>query len=74
MSTRVAVSLSCGISAGVVLTHALKNVVSQLVEGGSQSPIILVGVSLLLALVAAFACAVPARRAALVDPVLALRD
>ena len=69
-----AVSLSCGIAAGIVLTLALSKVVAHWTNGASGDPMILVGVTLLLALVAAVACAVPARRAFLMDPVAALRD
>lgn len=42
-------------------------------EGSSRDPLILVRVTLLLGLVAAIACAIPARRASRVDPVAALR-
>jgi ABC-type antimicrobial peptide transport system permease subunit len=69
-----AVSLGCGIGAGVILALALSKLFTHWAEGSSREPLILAGATLLLAMVAAVACALPARRAALVDPAVALRD
>jgi putative ABC transport system permease protein len=66
-------SVSGGILAGLALTLALNKVLAQWAEGSSRDPLILLAVTLLLALVAAFACVLPARRASRVDPMTALR-
>jgi ABC-type lipoprotein release transport system permease subunit len=42
--------------------------------GSSRDPFTLAPVTLLLSVVAVIACAIPARRAACIDPVVALRD
>ncbi len=67
------ISVGSGIAAGVVLTLALNRVLEQWAEGSSRNPLILLGVTLLLGLVAAVACAGPARKASAVDPMHALR-
>ena len=67
-------SIGCGIGAGVILTLALDKVIEHWVEGSSHDPAMLAGVTLLLALVGVVACAIPARRASTVDPMVALRD
>jgi predicted permease len=67
-------SLGSGISVGLVLSIALNRVLAHWSEGSSRDPLILLGVTLLLCGVAAISCAVPARRASLVDPAAALRD
>ena len=59
-----------GISAAAGLTRLMR---SLLFEVRPADPSILVGVSVLLIIVALHACIIPARRAAWVDPVLALR-
>jgi predicted permease len=68
------ISLVCGIGTGVILALALNKVLAHWAEVSSRDPIILVSVTLLLGLVAIIACGIPARRAACVDPVVALRD
>jgi len=68
------ISLGCGIGAGVILALALNKVLAHWAEGSSHDPLILLLVTLLLGIVAIIACAVPARRPAYVDPVVALRD
>jgi putative ABC transport system permease protein len=62
-----------GVAAGIVLSVALNKVLAQWAEGSSRDPLMLVGATLLLAFVAAIACAIPARRASRVDPMTALR-
>jgi putative ABC transport system permease protein len=69
-----AMSLGCGAGAGVILALALRKLFANWAEGSSPEPLILAGAALVLAIVAAIACALPARRAALVDPAIALRD
>jgi ABC-type lipoprotein release transport system permease subunit len=48
-------------------------ITAQLYQVSAQNPILLVSVTLLLCMVALIACLVPARRAALIDPIQALR-
>jgi putative ABC transport system permease protein len=67
-------SVGSGIAAGLVLSIALHRLLAHWSEGSSRDPLILLGVTLLLCVVAAFACALPARRASMVDPAAALRD
>jgi ABC-type antimicrobial peptide transport system permease subunit len=67
------VSVGSGILAGVVLTLALNKILARWAEGSSRDPLILLAVTLVLSLVAAIACALPARRASRVDPMTALR-
>lgn len=67
------VSVGSGILAGVVLALALNKIVAQWAQGSARDPLILLIVTVLLAVVAAIACALPARRASEVDPMTALR-
>ena len=69
----VMASVGSGIVAGVVLTLALNKVLARWVEGTSHDPTVLLAVTALLSLVAAIACSAPAKRAAGVDPMTALR-
>ena len=67
------VSVGGGIVAGLVLSVALNSVMGKWVEGNARDPVILlVGVGVMV-VVAAVACAIPARSAAGVDPMVALR-
>ena len=68
-----AFSVGGGILAGLLLTLASSRLLASWLAGTSNNPIVLVGVALLLTAVAGIACAVPARRAASVDPMTALR-
>jgi putative ABC transport system permease protein len=63
-----------GAALGVALALLLGRVVSTLLFGVSgRDPLTLAGVSAVLTLVALLACYIPARRAARVDPLVALR-
>ena len=68
-----AVSVGIGIVAGLVLSIGLNRFISGWVGSTTNHPLIAMGVSLLLLMVAAMACLVPARRALAVDPMTALR-
>ena len=64
----------CGIFAGIVIGLALTRFMSSLLFGVSATdPLTYVTVALLLLVVATAACWIPARRAARVDPMVALR-
>jgi predicted permease len=63
-----------GVAVGLLAALALHSVMKSLLYGVSATdPLTLVAVSLVLILVAAIACYIPARRATRVDPVVALR-
>ncbi|PYT19559.1 MAG: hypothetical protein DMG58_36115 [Acidobacteria bacterium] len=63
-----------GLGIGLAASLWLSNFLRALLYGVSPNdPVILAGVGLLLALTAVMACVLPARRAARIDPVLALR-
>ena len=68
-----AVSVGSGIVAGLVLSLALSKVLARWAEGSSRDPMLLLGVTFLLGVVAAIACSAPARKAIGVDPITALR-
>jgi predicted permease len=66
-------SVGSGVLAGLILALAFNRVLARLIEGSSRSPVVLLAVTLVLVMVAALACLVPARRASSVDPMEALR-
>jgi putative ABC transport system permease protein len=68
-----ALTVGIGVVAGVVLSLALDRVASQWVTETAHDPVILIGGILLLALASTLACFLPARRAASVAPMEALR-
>lgn len=59
--------------AGLLLCLIFDKVASQWVTESARDPLILGGVTLVLLAVAVMACLVPARRAAAIDPMDALR-
>ena len=67
---QIAVGIVFGITGGAVLSRVLTAV---LVDVSALDPIAFGGVSLCLMIVALLACWIPARRAAKVDPMIALR-
>jgi putative ABC transport system permease protein len=66
----LAVGLSLGIAGAIALSLVLQNI---LVRVNAGDPVTFAVIALLLTVVAALACLIPARRAARVDPVTALR-
>lgn len=65
----------CGLAAGLLMTLAWSRVIGSLLFGVSaRDPLTLVSIAPILGGVALIACAVPAWRAARVDPVVALRS
>lgn len=67
------VSVGSGIVAGLALALSLNRILEQWAQGNSRDPIILLAGVSLLSGVAAIACAMPARHATRVDPMMALR-
>jgi predicted permease len=68
-----AINVGAGLAAGLLLSIAFDKLATKWVMESSRDPLILIGVTLLLVAAAALACLVPARRAASVDPMEALR-
>ena len=69
------VPIVCGIGTGALLSIAANRWLAQLLFGvSSYDPLTLIGASVLFVLVAIAAAALPSRRAARVNPVLALRQ
>jgi putative ABC transport system permease protein len=66
-----AIGIAIGLAGAVAIASLLKSV---LVGVSATDPMTLGGVALLLALVAATACYIPARRATHIDPAIALRQ
>jgi len=66
-------SVGSGIGAGIVLTLALNKVMAHWAAESSRDPWMLLASTAVLALAAALACVLPARRAAGVDPMTAIR-
>jgi len=71
---QVAVTIAAGLGAGVVSAIALSRLLQSLLFEVSATDAVTYGTtSLLLLLISLAACAIPARRAAAIDPVLALK-
>ena len=66
-------SVGAGIVAGIVLTLALNKVMASWAAESSRDPLLLLGATLVLSLVATLACMIPAWRAAGVNPMTAIR-
>jgi ABC-type antimicrobial peptide transport system permease subunit len=66
-------SVGTGIVAGVVLTLALNKVMASWAAESSRDPLLLLGATFVLSLVATLACLIPAWRAAGVNPMTAIR-
>ena len=64
------VGLVIGVTGSAVMTRFLRSLLFGI---GPMDPVTLAGVSILLGIVALLACYIPARRAAKVDPMVALR-
>jgi putative ABC transport system permease protein len=63
-----------GLAAGLVAALALGRLLtSQLYQISAHNPLVLTATVLILGAAALFACLLPARRAALIDPIQALR-
>jgi putative ABC transport system permease protein len=67
--------IASGIGAGLVAAIAFSRVLRTFLFGVEPTdPLTLIGVGVVFAIVAMFACWAPARRATAIDPVEALRD
>jgi predicted permease len=69
----VAATVGVGIVAGLGVSIGLNKIISHWVQSSSRDPLTLLAVAVILALIALLACLWPARRAATLDPVKALR-
>jgi|HubBroStandDraft_6_1064221.scaffolds.fasta_scaffold08647_2 putative ABC transport system permease protein len=69
----VAATVGAGIVVGLAVSIGLNKIVSHWVQSSSRDPLTLITVALILAGIALLACVLPARRAATLDPVKALR-
>ncbi len=68
-----AITVAAGTVVGVVLSLALNRIMASWAGGSSRDPLVLLAVSIVLLVVATLACLVPARRAASIEPMRALR-
>ena len=66
-------TVGAGIFAGVALSLALSQIISKWAQANPRDPVILIAGAILLCLVSGLACAIPARRASKVDPMIAVR-
>jgi macrolide transport system ATP-binding/permease protein len=73
----VTIGSAIGFAAAFLITRVLSSLVfqlNQLFAQGTSNPLLLIGAPLLLASIAMFACYLPARRSARMNPVSALRE
>jgi putative ABC transport system permease protein len=68
-----ALSVGGGIAAGIILTLALNKVMASWAAESARDPLLLLGSTFTLSLVATLACIIPAWRAAGVNPMTAIR-
>lgn len=66
-------SVGIGLAAGLALSFGLGSVITRWVHNGVNDPLLVLGVSVLVIVVAALACLVPSLPALAVDPMTALR-
>lgn len=66
-------SVGAGLVAGVVLTLALNRVMAAWAAESSRDPLLVLGATCILSLVATLACIIPAWHAAAIDPMNAIR-
>jgi predicted permease len=66
-------SVAIGLASGLALSLGMGKVITPWIHNGVHDPLMVVGVSLLVVIVAGLACLIPARRALAVDPMAALR-
>jgi ABC-type antimicrobial peptide transport system permease subunit len=66
-------NVAAGLLAGVILCLIFDSIAARWVTESSRDPLILSGVTALLLAVAVLACLAPARRAASIDPMEAVR-
>jgi predicted permease len=69
----VAATVGIGMAVGLVASIGLNKVVSHWVQSSSRDPLTLLAVAVILVVIALLACMWPARRAANLDPMKALR-
>jgi len=69
----VAATVGVGIVVGLAISIGLNKIVSHWVQSSSRDPLTLLAVAVILVAIALLACILPARRAATLDPMKALR-
>ena len=65
--------MGIGIVAGLALSLSVNRLIARWIESGTRDPWMMLAVSMILIVVAALACLIPARRATAIDPMAALR-